>query len=170
METAKAVTVIPWVTSGPGRASVPAGVGDALDVIGKIRPARQQFKKNPRQPEVSRCDFDGTVAVDATVATVLAGDVAVGVTSPAGLAKNALPDVVFLADAEVASSVDRLGVASPADRAEALPLAIAEVASSAIAEVASSANFAEGRPQPLLRWRPRPLLLRWRPRLTRESC
>ena len=51
--------------------------------------------------------------------------------------------MVFLADAEVASSADRLGVASPADHAEVLPLVVAEVASSAIAEVASSADFAE---------------------------
>ena len=58
------------------------------------------------------CDIAGIVAVDATFLAVLAGDVAVGVTSPAGLAGNAPPDLVLPADAEVASSVDRVGVVS----------------------------------------------------------
>ena len=104
METVKAVIVNPRVTSGPGRALVPTGVADASEVIGKMQPAPQQkmFKNNPRQLEVSKCDFAGTVTMDATLSAVLAGDVAVGVTTPAGLAGNALPDVVFLADAEVA--------------------------------------------------------------------
>ena len=129
VETVKAVTVNPRVTSGPGQASVPTWVADASDVIGKMRPACQQkmFKNNPRQPEVSRCDFAGTVDVDTVLSflsAVLAGDVADGATSLAGLA-----DVVFLADAEVASSADRLGVVSPADCARALPLTVAEVAS-----------------------------------------
>ena len=75
-------------------------------------------------------------------------------------------DVVFLADAEVASSADRVGVASPADCAEVWPLAVTEVASPAVAEVASSADFAQAASSPLLRWRPWPLLLRWRPRPT----
>ena len=158
VEPVNAVMVNPRVTSGPGQASVPTGVADASEVIGKMWPARQQkmFKKNPRQPEVSRCDFAGTVAVDATLSAVLAGDVAVGVTSPAGLAGNAPPDVVFLADAEVASSADRVGVASSADCAEVWPLAVTEVVSPAVAEVASSADFAQAASSPLLRWRPRP--------------
>ena len=54
--------------------------------------------------------------MDATLSAVLAGDMAVGVTALAGLAGNAPPDVVLLADTEVASSADHVGVATPADR------------------------------------------------------
>ena len=97
-------------------------------------------RKKARHPEVSRC-----VTVDATLSAVLAGDVAVGVTAPGGLAGNPPPDVVLLADTEVASSADHVGVATPVDHAQVLPLL-------------------RWHPRPLLRWRPRPTLLKWRPR------
>ena len=42
-----------------------------------------------------------SITVDATLSAVLAGDVAVGVTSPVGFAGSASPDVVFPAVAEV---------------------------------------------------------------------
>ena len=120
---------------------VATGVADGEEEIGRMRPARQQkkFRRKPRHPDVSGGDFAGSVAVDATLSAVLAGDVAVGGTSPVGFAGGASPDLVLPAVAEVASSADCVGVASPTDHAEVLPLAVAEVASSAdIAGVASS--------------------------------
>ena len=120
-------------TSGLGRGSVTTAVADGAEEKGRMRPARQQnkFRRKPRQHDVSGGDFSGSVAVNATLSAVLAGDVAVGVTSPVGFAGNASPDAVLLAAC--------IGVASRTDHAEGLPLAVAEVASSAdIAGAASS--------------------------------
>ena len=88
----------------------------------------------------------------ASLPVVLAGDVAVGMTSLVNFAGSASPDVVFPAIAKEAPLADCAGVASPDDCAMAVPSTVAEVASatdiagvttpSTIAEVTSSADIA----------------------------
>ena len=132
VEPIKAVTVAPRITSEPVSGMLPSGVGGAAEEIGKMRPARRQkmLKEKPRHSEVSMDDFAGSVAVDATLSAILAGDVAIGTTSPVDFVGGAC----VMASTAVLAGDAAVGVAFPA---------VAEVASSAVAEVASSADIDE---------------------------
>ena len=68
-----------WGFSKPRQGSVPTGVTDCPEEMGKMRPVRMQ-KKSRNQSErsiVSWNDLSGRVAVGATLPAVLAGDAAV---------------------------------------------------------------------------------------------
>ena len=119
--------------SEPRQGSVPTGVTDGPDEMGKMRPARMQ-KRSWNKSEhsiVSRNDLAGRVAVDATPSAVLAGDAAVGAASLVGFAGSVSPDVILPPIAEGTPLADCVGVAPPTGRAEVFSMAVAAVVSSA---------------------------------------
>ena len=67
-------------------------VGVLAEEIGKMWPVPRQrtLREKSGQPEVSRCDFAGSVS--ATLPAILAEDVAIVVTSPSDLAREAFID------------------------------------------------------------------------------
>ena len=119
------------VFSNPRQGSVPTGVTDSPEEMGRPERKQKKFQNKSEFLNVLGNDLAGRIAVDATLPAVLSGDVAIGAAPPVGFAGSVSPDVILPAVAEGAPLADCVGVASPTGRADVFSLAVAEVASSA---------------------------------------